>query len=81
MWLIATLLVAAAAAAEAPAYVLAEEHHHVLPHILALVAEGKVQKGATLVHLDSHHDMGLPASWNHDEHDTDHLSCMAGKDT
>ena len=58
---LATLLVAAAAVAaaaaaaavEAPAYVLAEEHHHVLPHILALVAEGKVRKGSTLVHLDS----------------------------
>ena len=61
---LATLLVAAAAAAaaaavEAPAYVLAEEHHHVLPHILALVAEGKVRKGATLVHLDSHHDVSV----------------------
>jgi len=67
MRLLAFLVAATAAAAEAPDYVLVEEHHHVLPHILALVAEGKVQKGATLVHLDSHHDMGLPASWNHDD--------------
>lgn len=67
MRLLAFLVAATAAAAEAPDYVLVEEHHHVLPHILALVAEGKVRKGATLVHLDSHHDMGLPASWNHDD--------------
>mmetsp|Transcript_2946 Transcript_2946/g.7106 ORF Transcript_2946/g.7106 Transcript_2946/m.7106 type:complete len:590 (+) Transcript_2946:155-1924(+) len=60
------------AAAAAPAYVLTEEHHHVLPHLLALVAEGKVRKRATLVHLDSHHDAGLPSNWNHEdkEHDT-----------
>ena len=59
-------------AAAAPAYVLTEEHHHVLPHLLALVAEGKVRKRATLVHLDSHHDAGLPSNWNHEdkEHDT-----------
>ena len=43
-----------------------------LPHLLALVAEGKVRKRATLVHLDSHHDAGLPSNWNHEdnEHDT-----------
>ena len=59
-------------AAAAPDYVLTEEHHHVLPHLLALVAEGKVRKRATLVHLDSHHDAGLPSNWNHEdkEHDT-----------
>ncbi len=59
-------------AAAVPDYVLTEEHHHVLPHLLALVAEGKVRKRATLVHLDSHHDAGLPSNWNHEdkEHDT-----------
>ena len=42
-------------AAAAPDYVLTEEHHHVLPHLLALVAEGKVRKRATLVHLSLIH--------------------------
>ena len=69
--LLATTLIIAVAAA-APDYILTEEHHHVLPHILALVAEGKVRPGATVVHLDSHHDAGLPSSWDHDDarHDT-----------
>ena len=43
-----------------------------LPHLLQQVGEGKVRKRATLVHLDSHHDAGLPSNWNHEdkEHDT-----------
>lgn len=70
MRLLLTLAIAVAAAA--PDYILTEEHHHVLPHILALVTEGKVRPGATVVHLDSHHDAGLPSSWDHNDtrHDT-----------
>jgi hypothetical protein len=45
--------------AASPAYVLVEEHHHVAPILAQLGHEGAVPLGATLLHVDSHHDMGL----------------------
>lgn len=43
-----------------PEYILTEEHHHVVAHLVAQERGGRLRSGATLVHFDSHHDMGLP---------------------
>ena len=58
---------------EQPAIVVGvvEEHHHVLPYYAREVAKNTipVDGKATILHLDSHADMGVPRAYlNADEH-------------
>lgn len=44
----------------APEVSLLDEHHHVLAYYLRARRDGRLKSGATVLHIDSHADMGVP---------------------